>query len=93
MPVLVWDHGTTRELAVEAIRGALRESGHLESTTWRDGFVEARRGPFGSLLSFRGHVTDRSVVLDTCSGLAGGTVLRSCRAVLERLFPGGEQTV
>jgi hypothetical protein len=35
--------------------------------------------------------TDDAVVLEKCGGVAGGAVLRPCRELLERLFPGGEQ--
>jgi hypothetical protein len=90
--VLVWKHGTTKALAAEAIRNALREAGRGGSVTWSGDRATSRYGPFGSVVNAAGEVTDGEVVLEKCGGLAGGAVLRACREMLERLFPGGEQT-
>jgi hypothetical protein len=46
---------------------------------------------WGAVLNVAGEVTDHADVLERCGGAAGATVLRECREMLERLFPGGEE--
>ena len=91
MAVLVWKHGKTNAKAIAAIKAALKESGYAGSVTWSGSSVEARYGPFASVVHVMGEVTDDAVVLDKCGGLAGRTVLSRCRELLARLFPSGEE--
>jgi hypothetical protein len=91
MAVLTWKHGRSRDEAIAAIKAALKESGHDGSVTWDGAKAEARYGPFASIVHARGEVTDEAVVLVKCGGVAGGAVLKRCRELLGRLFPGGEQ--
>jgi hypothetical protein len=91
MAVLTWKHGKSKEDAVAAIKAALDTSGYGSSVTWDGAKAEARYGPFASVVHATGEVTDDAVVLEKCGGVAGATVLRRCRELLERLFPGGEQ--
>jgi hypothetical protein len=91
MAVLTWKHGKSRDEAVAAIQAALKESGHDGLVTWDGAKAEARYGPFASIVHAKGEVTPDAVVLEKCGGLAGGPVLRRCRELLERLFPGGDQ--
>jgi hypothetical protein len=92
MAVLVWSHGQSKAEALDAIRAALRDSGYESSVTWDGAKAEARRGPFASVVYVKGEVTDDAVILEKCGGLVAGAVLRRCRELLDRLFPGGEQT-
>ena len=91
MAVLVWQHGRTKAEALAALRSALAASGYEKSVKWDGTKAEARSGPFASVVHAKGEVTDEAVVLEKCGGLAGGVVLRRCREMLGRLFPGGEQ--
>ncbi len=91
MAVLTWKHGRPRDEAIAEIKAALKESGHDGSVTWDGAKAEARYGPFASVVHAKGEVTADAVVLEKCGGLAGGAVLRRCRELLERLFPGGDQ--
>ncbi len=90
MSVLTWRHGTTKPAAITAVRAAVQEAGYAPHVTWTDGHAEARYGPFASVVHVLGEVTDDAVVLERCGGLAGGAVLQRCRALVEKLFPGGE---
>jgi hypothetical protein len=89
--VLIWKHGKPKPEAVAAIRTALKESGHDGSVKWDGTKLEARSGPFASIVHVKAEVTDDALILEKCGGLAGGRVLSRCRELLERLFPGGEQ--
>ena len=90
MAVLVWKHGTSKAEAARAVRAALDRAGHGGAVTWSGTRLKARVGPFGSVVSLEGEVTDEYVVIDRCGGLAGGRVLAKCRDSLAGLFPGGE---
>jgi hypothetical protein len=57
--------------------------------TW-EGFSASASVGWGAILNVAGEVTDHDIVLDRCGGAAGPVVLRECRPVLSRLFPGGE---
>jgi hypothetical protein len=91
MAVLVWKHGKSKADALAAIQGALKDSGYDGSVKWDGTKAEARYGPFASVVHAKGEVTDDAIVLEKCGGLVGGVVLSRCRAMLEQLFPGGEQ--
>ena len=91
MAVLIWKHGKSKAGAVDAVRAAIKKAGHDGSVTWDGTRLEARYGPFASVVHVKGEVTDDALVLEKCGGLAGGRVLSRCRELLERLFPGGEQ--
>ena len=91
MAVLVWKHGKSKAQALDAIRTALKDSGYDGSVTWEGAKAEARYGPFASVVHAKGEVTENAVILEKCGGVVGGAVLRRCRDLLERLFPGGEQ--
>jgi len=91
MAALIWKHGKSKAEAVAAIRAALKESGYEGSVKWDGVKLEARYGPFASVVHVKGEVTDDAIILDKCGGLAGGRVLSRCRELLERHFPGGEQ--
>ena len=91
MAALIWKHGKTKAEVVEAVRRAITEAGYDTSVKWDGAKLEARVGPFASIVHVKGEVTDDAIVLDKCGGLAGGRVLSRCRELLERLLPGGEQ--
>jgi hypothetical protein len=91
MAVLVWKHERSKAEALAAIQAALKDSGYGGSVKWDGAEVEARYGPFASVVHAKGEVTDDAVVLHKCGGVAGGPVLRRCRELLEGLFPGGEE--
>jgi hypothetical protein len=91
MAVLVWKHGQSAAEALAAIQAALKEAGYDGAVSWDGARAEARYGPFASILHAKGEVTEDAVVLEKCGGLAGGTVLKRCQELLQRLFPGGEQ--
>lgn len=90
MAALTWKHGTSQSAALEAIQGALKESGYDSSVKWDGAKAEARYGPFASVVHAKGEVTEDAIVLEKCGGLVGATALNRCRQMLERLFPGGE---
>ena len=92
MAALVWEHGRSKAEALAALRSAVAASGHGKSAKWDGAKVEARSGPFASVVHVRGEVTDDAVILEKCGGLAGGVVLARCHEMLGRLFPGGERT-
>jgi hypothetical protein len=90
MAILTWRHGMTKAQVRDAIRAELRELGHEARVTWEDFKASASVG-WGAVLNVAGEVTDHTIVLERCGGAAGATVLRECRRILERLFPGGEE--
>jgi len=87
---LVWKHGRSKAEALAAVQSALASSGRASAVKWDGAKLEARYGPFGSVVHARGEVTDDAIVLEKCGGLAGGVVLARCRELLARLFPEGE---
>jgi hypothetical protein len=87
MAVLVWRHNTTREVARQTIQAELEHLGHDRKVSWKGDSAVASVG-FGSILSASGEITDESIILHKCNGMAGGIVLRQCQMMLERLFPG-----
>jgi hypothetical protein len=89
MAGLVWKHGRTKAEALAAIQGALKEAGYNDSVKWTGYKAEARYGAFASILHADGEVTDDTVVLEKCGGIAGGIVMNHCRELLQRIFPGG----
>ena len=91
MAVLVWKHGTSKAEARSAIQSELRQLGYEGRVAWDGDRATARVGPFGTILNVSGTITDDLIVLEKCGGLAGGTVLKRSRELLERLYPGGEQ--
>ncbi len=87
MAVLVWEHGKSYTEALAAIQATLADSGYAAAVTWDGGKAEVRYGPFASVLHAKGEVTEEVVVLEKCSGLVGGLVLKRCQEMLGRLFP------
>lgn len=90
MAVLIWKHGKTKTDALTAIQNALKEAGYSGYVKWNGFKAEAKYGLFSAGLHAQGEITDTSVVLEKCGGLAGGVVLNKCREMLQRLFPRGD---
>lgn len=88
--VLSWKHGTTKSAALESLKGELQRLGYAKYVRW-DGYEAKSRVTrmFFRIIDSRGRVTDDAVVIERCRGMAGGEVLKQCRATLQRLFPGG----
>jgi hypothetical protein len=91
MAALVWKHGKSKADALAEIQSAIKESGYDGSVNWDGAKAEACYGPFASFVHVKGEVTDDAVVLQKCSGLVGGIVIKRCRELLGQLFPDGEQ--
>ncbi len=91
MAVLIWKHGKSKTDALAAIQAELEEHGYSDSVKWEGAKAKASFGPLGSIIRVKGEVTDDVVRLEKCSGLARKVVLKGCRKMLKRLFPGGEQ--
>jgi len=72
MSVLTWKHGRSKDEAIAIIEAALKDSGHDANVTWSGPKLEARFGPFAAILHVTGEVTADALVLEQCSGLAGG---------------------
>lgn len=92
MPVLIWKHGKSKAEATEVFRAAIKDAGYDAAVKWDGSRLEARVGPFSSVLHVRGEVADDELVLEKCRGLVGALVLSRIRELLAGLFPGGEVT-
>jgi len=87
---LVWKHGTSKAEARAAILAELKRLGHDGKVSWADFAATARVGPWGTILDARGEITDEVILVEKCGGLVGAAVLRECKVMLGRLFPGGD---
>jgi hypothetical protein len=72
--------------ARRALQEELVRRSYAGRVRW-DGYRASVSVGFGAVLSARGEVTDREVVIEHCGGALGARVLRQCQAVLEQLFP------
>jgi hypothetical protein len=91
MALLVWNHGTTRTAARDAILEELRKHGHDGKVKWKGDKATVSVG-WGAILHAEGTITDETVVLEKCGGAVSAIVLSKCREMLERAFPRGEPT-
>ena len=90
-PVLIWKHGTTKASAVDTLKNEIRKLGYANYVKWDGGEVRARVTRFFfRIIDARGRVTDDMVVIDRCRGMASGEVLKRCREILQKAFPGGD---
>lgn len=85
---LVWQHGTTREAAKNAIVNELQSLGYADEVRWRN-YKGSVSVAMGVILSVRGYISDDAIVIEKCSGAVSSQVLNETRIILERLFPGG----
>lgn len=90
-PVLIWKHGTTKAAAIDILKNEIRKLGYANYVKWDGGEARARVTRFFfKIIDARGRVTDDMVVIERCRGMASGEVLRRCREILQKAFPGGE---
>jgi hypothetical protein len=91
MAELRWRHSTTAEEAKQVLMRALAQAGYKDYVHWDGLQATVSAGPWGTLLSLKGKVTDEEIVM-SCSGMLAGSVWTASRAMLEDAFPGGETT-
>ena len=85
-PVLTWKHNKQSKTdAIVALTNGLHDAGYADKVRII-GDTFSHNG-FGLRLS--GRVTDTEVVIDRCSGIAGGEVLGGIKDALGKMFPGG----
>jgi hypothetical protein len=89
MAELTWRHGTTAGEAKQALERAIGEAGYTDYVKWNGLQATASAGLWSSLLSLKGRLTEDEVVVNSCRGVLAGRVLKSCREMLDKLFPGG----
>jgi len=91
MAVLAWKHGTERRTAKELLLSRLIASGYDRCVNWSGDSFSSVMG-WGTILDVEGRIDDDYFVLEKSRGAVGNVVLNRCRAILEDLFPGGEQS-
>jgi hypothetical protein len=89
MAELTWRHGTTADEAKKVLQRALGEEGYTDYVKWDGLQATASAGPWSSLLSLKGRLSEEEVIVNSCRGVLAGRVLKSCREMLDKLFPGG----
>lgn len=89
--VLIWKHGTTKAAAIDTLKNELRRLGYGNYVKWDGGEARARVTRFFfRIVDARGRVTDDMIVIERCRGMASGEVLKRCRELFQKTFPGGE---
>lgn len=86
---LVWQHGTTRDAAKNAVVNELENLGYANEVHWRN-YKGSVSVAMGVVLSVKGYISDDAIVIEKCSGAYSAQVLSETRAILARLFPGGD---
>ena len=86
---LVWQHGTTRDAAKTAVINELENLGYANEVHWRN-YKGSVSVAMGVVLSVKGYISDDAIVIEKCSGAYSAQVLNETRAILARLFPGGD---
>ena len=90
-PVLIWKHGTTKVAAIDTLKNEIRKLGYANYVKWDGDEARARVTRFFfKIIDARGRVTDDMLVIERCRGMASGEVLRRCRELFKKTFPGGE---
>lgn len=89
--VLMWKHGMTKASAIDTLKNELRSLGYANYVKWDGGEARARVTRFFfRIIDARGRVTDDLIVIERCRGMAAGEVLKRCRELFQKAFPGGE---
>ena len=86
---LIWQHGTTREAAKNAVVNELESLGYANEVHWRN-YKGSVSVALGVVLSVKGYISDDAIVIEKCSGAYSAQVLSETRIILARLFPGGD---
>jgi hypothetical protein len=84
--VLTWEHHTTQDAACAIIQAELRRLGHDAKVKW-EGYKGTSSVGWGTVFYANGEVTDTAIIIDKIGGALASTVLKECRAMLDRLFP------
>jgi hypothetical protein len=84
--VLTWEHHTTQDAACAIIQAELRRLGHDAKVKW-EGYKGTSSVGWGTVFYANGEVTDTAIIIEKIGGALASTVMKECRAMLDRLFP------
>ncbi len=76
-------HGKTSEEAKKKVKAFLKSEGYDEHISWNGDEFSASVG-FSVVLSLKGKITETEIIIQDCSGVAGGKVLDKCKMLFER---------
>ena len=90
MAAFEWRHDKSKSEVREAVKSELRKLGYESKVAWADYRFTSSIG-FGTVLSLAGEISEKTIILEKCDGVARGKVLEQFQNIVKQLFPDGEK--